>query len=1049
MSDCAQLRDPMMAGGMPSIPDHQVFRVIGRGAFGEVWLARNVMGIWRAVKVVRRSTFSGVEPYDREFQAIEQYEPVARSTDGLVQVLHVGRHDNEGYFYYVMELADPASDEPAAEESGRTLSSMAATPGDLSPDAYRPHTLSSELPGGERLNLRRVLAISTDLVRGLTQLHGHGLVHRDVKPSNVIFVHGRARLADVGLVDTQGPPSFAGTDGYVAPEGTGTPAADLYSLGLILYEMATGCDRKQYPRLPESWLLDPDPTWCELHEVILRACEGIPERRYQSAAEMEADLAAISSGQSIRERRALAVRARRIRLAGTLATIGVVAALGWGAASRQRASLEHRARLQADRLRAETQLALVESRLAQASANRQTGRTGQRFETLARIVEAVNRLHALSTNSVAPVSSGQYAKLMAMARNEAVAALTRVDLREIGRWPATFDRQWDLPLDEELQHLAVIGPSNTVRILSIPGTSVECSLPSGPAAVRFLGPFSPDGRRLMVRYTTGETWVWNLDSLRVVLRQADFGRHLRPVFWRQGILTPRAGGGLEWVSLKDPSVIHRYPTAEQLMWLTPSRDGGRVLGFSRWFAKAYLLRGAALRQEQCRPLPRGVEMGEFALSPDGQYLAATVLIGPVPLLDLLDPQSPSRQLTGHSAEVVAAGFHPEGQYLATSSWDGTLRIWDWHSGEVQLIHDGWTSALRFSADGSRCAMVADGAEQPEIVLLECGTPRFLARWRPEAAGRDGKKIPVHAAFSPDSRSLAVTTTDGVQVLGLPRLSPQGRCGDDEIYAVRFAPGRNRLYLGGLKGGEVWDLTAGFDSGADEGGASWVARKGIADDPPGRSLQSAGDNLRALTLGTDGTPLAVLRGTRVLYRGSGSGKWRPLQAFGEQEWMTTSANGTWMAVSIGDRLRVIRLADEVQAWSTTVRGVPRFAFSPDNDRLAVLDADGLRCAGGSTGRVLWHRPRSDVSLRGGEISWSVDGRRIAAALARRDVSLVDAGSGDVVVRVTSPSPAAVTTANLSPDDRYLAVTLDDQSIQLWNLEELHKELAGLGLAWADP
>ena len=74
--------------------------------------------------------------------------------------------------------------------------------------------------------------------------------------------------------------------------------------------MTTGLDRKRFPQLPPKWLTGRDPAWLELHEVTLRACEGMPHRRYQSAAEMEADLAVISSGQSVRERGALARRSR-------------------------------------------------------------------------------------------------------------------------------------------------------------------------------------------------------------------------------------------------------------------------------------------------------------------------------------------------------------------------------------------------------------------------------------------------------------------------------------------------------------------------------------------------------------------------------------------------------------------------------------------------------------------------------------------------------------------------------------------------------------------
>src|SRR5437016_1432133 len=92
----------------PVIPDHKLLRPIGRGAYGEVWLARNVMGALRAVKVIQRGQFESDRPYEREFAGIQRYEPVSRSSGGLVHVLHVGRNDAEGYFYYVMELADAA-----------------------------------------------------------------------------------------------------------------------------------------------------------------------------------------------------------------------------------------------------------------------------------------------------------------------------------------------------------------------------------------------------------------------------------------------------------------------------------------------------------------------------------------------------------------------------------------------------------------------------------------------------------------------------------------------------------------------------------------------------------------------------------------------------------------------------------------------------------------------------------------------------------------------------------------------------------------------------
>ena len=65
------------------------------------------MGVHRAVKIVHRKSFTHQRPFERELSGIRKFEPISRSHAGLVDVLQVGRNDEEGYFYYVMELADP------------------------------------------------------------------------------------------------------------------------------------------------------------------------------------------------------------------------------------------------------------------------------------------------------------------------------------------------------------------------------------------------------------------------------------------------------------------------------------------------------------------------------------------------------------------------------------------------------------------------------------------------------------------------------------------------------------------------------------------------------------------------------------------------------------------------------------------------------------------------------------------------------------------------------------------------------------------------------
>ena len=88
------------------------------------------------------------------------------------------------------------------------------------------------------------------LADALHYMHQHALTHRDIKPSNIIFVGGVCKLADIGLVAGFGERTFVGTEGFVPPEGPGTPQADIYSLGKVLYEMSSGKDRMEFPEVP-------------------------------------------------------------------------------------------------------------------------------------------------------------------------------------------------------------------------------------------------------------------------------------------------------------------------------------------------------------------------------------------------------------------------------------------------------------------------------------------------------------------------------------------------------------------------------------------------------------------------------------------------------------------------------------------------------------------------------------------------------------------------------------------------------------------------------
>ncbi len=271
------------ASDAPDIPDFELLRCIGRGSYGEVWLARNILGTYRAVKIVERKAFRDEEAFEREFSGLQQFEPVSREHDGFVAILHVSRNRAAGFFYYVMELAD--------NDTKRDR---------IDPDTYVPKTLTNELEKCRRLSVSQSVQLGLSLSGPLAELHRRGLVHRDVKPSNIIFVKGHAKLADIGLVAQTGEKKCLGTEGYIPPEGPGKPQADLYSLGMVLYEASTGTDRLDYPELPADFNAMPErEAFFKLNAIILKACDSDVRKRYQTATELSNDLTKLGFGTPV------------------------------------------------------------------------------------------------------------------------------------------------------------------------------------------------------------------------------------------------------------------------------------------------------------------------------------------------------------------------------------------------------------------------------------------------------------------------------------------------------------------------------------------------------------------------------------------------------------------------------------------------------------------------------------------------------------------------------------------------------------------------------
>ncbi len=270
-----------MTGPLPAVPGYALLFPIGRGAYGEVFLAEDAAGRRVALKVVTLRAELTDKMLLRELGGLKRFLAVAESDPHLVRIHELLEDLPCGGFAYAMELADSIHGHGIAD--------------------YAPLTLRHRLKTTGRLSVAESLTIATGLCSALDHLHRKGLVHRDVKPANVIFVHGQPKLADLGLVSCEGDASSSvGTQGYHAPEGSRGPKADIFSLGKVVYEMSTGCDRQDFPELPPEF-----PTFGDakallaLNPVFDRACAADPAKRYPSAARFKRDLLLLQSGKSL------------------------------------------------------------------------------------------------------------------------------------------------------------------------------------------------------------------------------------------------------------------------------------------------------------------------------------------------------------------------------------------------------------------------------------------------------------------------------------------------------------------------------------------------------------------------------------------------------------------------------------------------------------------------------------------------------------------------------------------------------------------------------
>jgi serine/threonine protein kinase len=269
---------------LPSMLDgYRLIRFLGRGGFGEVWLCRSeAMGDYRALKWIPAANTGRLE---REYASLLHYRKAASALRSpcLLPIEHVGR--TEAALYYIMPLADGASDIDPADPEWIPLSLAAK--------------LYARLESPEWFSSTEVIEMMSPVLEGLHVLNAAGLVHRDVKPDNILFFHGQPCLGDISLLGADASTiTRHGTPGYTTPTWYQGGHPDMYGAAATLYAVLTGNppDRMGrsaflWPPQGESSLSQPELSeWKRLHAVVRRATEEKVTERYVDFRAMAAAL---------------------------------------------------------------------------------------------------------------------------------------------------------------------------------------------------------------------------------------------------------------------------------------------------------------------------------------------------------------------------------------------------------------------------------------------------------------------------------------------------------------------------------------------------------------------------------------------------------------------------------------------------------------------------------------------------------------------------------------------------------------------------------------
>jgi serine/threonine protein kinase/WD40 repeat protein/tetratricopeptide (TPR) repeat protein len=1092
------------------IGDYRILREVGRGGMGVVYEAEQVsLGRHVALKVLLPQLQSRprfLERFRREARAAGRLHHT-----NIVPVFGVGESD--GIHFFVMQFIagvgldqviedvrrlrgvqyrpDPSPATPCQETLSVSvakglLDRPSQTEFSVNAEPQSSPAGSSQLIGTASYHhsaARLALQAARALAHAHRPGHGHGIVHRDVKPSNLLLdLEGNLWVTDFGLAKTDeasditGSHDILGTLRYMSPErfeGQEVDGrADIYSLGLTLYEMLTlrpafsEYDRIQLMRqIVEGNFRRPrevDPSIPrDLETIVLKAAAREPKDRYRTADELAEDLELFIANRPIKSRRVsnwehLQRWARRnpvlSSLSGTVAlllvAVTVISLISYVRLEEAYRDQEARkkeiennvktlefARAEQGRLRIEAEDQAWRALIARAHASHTSGRRGQRFEGLESLLTALKMAPERDVLTV---------------RNEAVGCLALPDV-EVMREFDWLEGSVNAVFSPDMTKYARCDKVGNITVRRVVDDTELFAIPTRGLIDAYAGMlFSPDGRHLK-QHCKQSVWVWRVDGLAPVeVLSVNNSHHADFSADGSNLLSLGPDGRLSVYDLdtskpsrgRNPDRQLLLPRDTLRFWRSPL---DRDLILLQRTKSITIFDWNTGRVKHSLNSPASISINWMAWHPEGKLYAVA---GDNRRVWICSAESNTIVATldvgDHSG--LFCWFNPSGDRLWISDWRGRNQIWDWKAG-MQLFefHEPCTLPTSISQDGTMLVAAKPGTK---LQLLRVAEGLEACRWPTSRFGRDDRaEFSLTPVISPDGSLLACFCNRGLGIFDVPRRE-----------LIALIPSRWALPLGFTPDHQGLWFVSSSDSGIKEGlnllPISCCGDR-IAIGLP-RHVLSTPSGYCAPGLSSDGSVLLApgakgsLSGV-TLSQDVGGPNFKST-FLGEQtdvRYCSVSPDGTW---AISCTHGAGNGKPSITLWNTKT-----------HERIEDLESWGGHSGFSADGRWAWTAHGNDnrivrvwdtktwqpvSTFPGAWVVFSPDARFLAVGgIDTGIVRLVRVPDGEEVVRLSVPANVQFDSGCFTPDGgKFIAVAAGQWYLQEWDLHAIRRQLQSMGLDW---